>query len=94
MIKDLNFEEIRESEIAALNKIKNNYPNLPDYLKERIDLWLKTYDGDEGALMELSLLHSVITQEEYSEYEKTKKEAEEIDKIYISEANSKKYCKV
>lgn len=56
-------------EIKELQKIKKGWPDMPKNVREILDLWIKMYRGDTRALMKLSLMRGMISQEDYDALE-------------------------
>jgi hypothetical protein len=57
-----------ESELEEIRKMREDFPNMPESQKNRLDLWEKSFKGDAYATMKLSVELGVNTQEQYDDF--------------------------
>jgi hypothetical protein len=58
-------------------KLKLEHCDLAKSAKEKLDLWRRMQQGDTKALMKLSFLRKMITEEEYEGYQRIENEYRE-----------------
>lgn len=47
---------------------------MSESVKEKLDLWKRMEEGDTKALMKLSFMRGIITEEEYEDYQRIERE--------------------
>lgn len=67
LFDDSFFKEEEEKSLAMFLEIKREN-KLPSSAMEKIDLMIKMYQGDADALMKLSKLYGLITEDEYEQF--------------------------
>lgn len=53
---------------------KQNRAEMAKSAKEKLDLWKRMEEGDIKALMKLSFMRGIITEEEYADFQRIEKE--------------------
>lgn len=70
---------VKIMDLKRIRELKKDSTNMPESMKERLDLWERVILGDAEAMVRLSFINGMISKEQYEDYFNIGKQLSEDD---------------